>query len=369
MNKKGFTLPEVLGVVVLLAIIAVISISQITNRVNNSKGKITDAQKELILSAAKLFVDENRLEYKKEEGNVYCILVESIVKGGYLTSPILDVSGNEIDYNTKIKASYINDKFDFEYNPSGCNRKYENGTPIYFNPVTNLVCTEGEANKNINSNGTPTGIKAGCMKWYTFNDSSDNDTVNLILDHNTTPLVAWNSDKTSTEMKEVKEVLVNDTQTWNENVKKSARLISADEVAQITGNSNFNSKTATQNDYFYFDSNTSNKTVSGKGNSKYAWLFDYTKGCTTYGCNVADDNNYNLYKKLDGNNSPTEQKFQINAYWTSSSVANITDDAMKATGNMIWDVGCIGGLSNTYIHNVYNRGLRPVITLPKTILQ
>ncbi len=339
MNRKGFTLPEILGVIVLLSIIAIISISQITNRVNSTKGKISDAQKQLILSATKLFVDENRLEYKKEEGNVYCILVQSVIDGGYLTSPILDVEGKEIDYNTKIKASYINDKFDFEYNPSGCNRKYENGTPIYFNPVTNLVCTEGEANKNMNSNGTPTGIKAGCMKWYTFNDSSDSDTVNLILDHNTTPLVAWNSSGNSTDgMKEVQDALVNDIKIWNENVKKTARLITADEVAKIIENSSFDSSKST--DTVYFDTCTQLKSCS-KGSNKYSWLFDYTQGCTTYGCNV-DDNT-------------------TGGYWTSTPRANTT--------NGVWNIHRLGTLGINSVANTTIDGIRPVITLPKTILQ
>lgn len=45
MKNKGFTLAEILGVIVLLALISIISISQITNRINSTKSKISDAQK------------------------------------------------------------------------------------------------------------------------------------------------------------------------------------------------------------------------------------------------------------------------------------------------------------------------------------
>ena len=45
MKNKGFTLAEILGVIVLLALISIISISQITNRINSTKSKISDAKK------------------------------------------------------------------------------------------------------------------------------------------------------------------------------------------------------------------------------------------------------------------------------------------------------------------------------------
>ena len=53
------------------------------------------------------------------------------------------------------------------------------------------------------------------MKWYTFNDNESSSTVNMILDHNTTALVAYNSTGDNSEMKEVKVALENDTESWN----------------------------------------------------------------------------------------------------------------------------------------------------------
>ncbi|MEI3499554.1 MAG: hypothetical protein V8Q71_03590 [Bacilli bacterium] len=69
------------------------------------------------------------------------------------------------------------------------------------------------------------------MKWYVFNDKEGNATVNVILDHNTTANVAYNSTGSNSEMKEVADALKKDTSTW----KNTARLITANEVAKITG--------------------------------------------------------------------------------------------------------------------------------------
>jgi competence protein ComGC len=120
MKNKGFTLAEILGVIVLLALISIISISQITNRINSTKSKISDAQKKIILNAAQLYVDDKKLLYEKKESNTYCIFVESLIKDEYLSSPILDESGKEIDYSTKIKATYLNGNFVFDYDPKKC---------------------------------------------------------------------------------------------------------------------------------------------------------------------------------------------------------------------------------------------------------
>ena len=120
MKNKGFTLPEVLGVVILLSIITAVSVTQIINRINSSKGKISDAEQQLILSATQLYIDENKLLFKKIENNVYCIYVESVIQSGYLSSPIMDIDGNEIDYKTQVKAQYINGRFDLTYNPESC---------------------------------------------------------------------------------------------------------------------------------------------------------------------------------------------------------------------------------------------------------
>lgn len=120
MKNKGFTLPEILAVIILLSVLSVISVSLITNRVNSAKGRISEAQEDLILTAAKLYVDENRLLYEKKENSKYCIPLELIIQKGYLSSPIIDLQGNEIDTNTKVKAEYLNGNFDFKYDSEDC---------------------------------------------------------------------------------------------------------------------------------------------------------------------------------------------------------------------------------------------------------
>ena len=169
------------------------------------------------------------------------------------------------------------------------------------------------------------------MKWYTFNDEGENSsTVNMILDHNTTAKVtSWN---------ESKKQVTADTTGWNNNLKP--RLITAEEVAQITGNASFNGTTSTSDSWFYLDSNNQTQTAKSKGASKYAWLFDYTNECTSYGCNIADSSTY--------------------GYWTSNVVAGGSSYA--------WSVFRSDRLNSGSV-DCTDRGVRPVITVSKDIIQ
>ena len=217
------------------------------------------------------------------------------------------------------------------------NWAYNNGTAVYYNPETNSKCNQGEA-------VSTTGTKTGCMKWYIFNDEGENaSTVNMILDHNTTVRVAYNSTNVNTEPKEVATALTNDTQSWNNSL--NARLITANEVAKITGNTNFDGSKSTKKEWFYFDSNNQTKIATSPGASKYAWLFDYTTNCTSNGCNVADLGDYGVW--ING------------GYWTSTPEFG--------SSNSVWEVS-YGSLNvtSTWL-TIY--GIRPVITVSKTIIQ
>ena len=136
-------------------------------------------------------------------------------------------------------------------------------------------------------------------------------------------------------MKEVADALKKDTRTW----KNTARLITANEIAKITEKTGFDASKKNQ-DWFCLDTNqpdTTSYCAKAQGKSKYAWLFDYTSGCTSYGCNKADSSNW--------------------GYWTSTP--------NKAGSTIAWRVYRSGYLAGTTVDNSDN-GIRPVITISKS---
>ena len=356
MKQKGFTLVELLAVIVILAIIALISTPIILGVIETAKkgaaeqsalGYIDAVEKQIVINS----MDEDK--NNDFENNGYTIYeltnlgvnVKGTIPRSDSDTDIITITNKkvesakltvgdysvEIDKNGKATATKTGAKEE-KYTV------YANGTAIYYNPETNKKCSESEANKNVNENGTPTGIKTGCMKWYTFNDEGEQTSkVNMILDHNTTANVAWNSEGSNREMKEVATALSNDTKTWDSTL--NARLITANEVAKRTGNTTFDASKTGQS-WFYLDSNNQKQTATSKGASKYAWLFDYTSGCTSYGCNITDTSTL--------------------GYWTSMLY---TDN-----NNLTWIISKNGLLTFGNV-SVADRGVRPVITVSKAIIK
>ena len=205
------------------------------------------------------------------------------------------------------------------------------GIAVYYNPVSNTKCTD-----YISSNSS-TGTKTGCMKWYIV--SGDTNNVTMILDHNTTASKVWNSEnknvayESSSVKSDVDDLVTSDK--W----KVQPRLITAQEIANITNYSNWDGKS-----YFYFDSNSNSRVITTQGASNYSWLFDYTINCTSYGCNIADSSN--------------------SGYWI------INGEEYNGNGQYIWCVFWNGYLAKTAANGSYTptHGIRPVITISKSIL-
>ena len=258
------------------------------------------------------------------------------ISGNTLTIKGISAGNATITVNVEAATNY--NRASKTYSITVSNPIYSNGTAIYYNPETNTKCSSSEA-------VSTTGTKTGCMKWYTFNDSESSSTVNMILDHNTTDRVAWSSFSNGLYMREAKVALENDTSTWNSNI--NARLIAADEIAKITGNSSFDVNA--EDEWFYFDSNNQTQTANSTNKSKYAWLFDCLQDASYNGANI----------ECEG----------TRGYWTSSGFLKeiIMAGGSSMYSAQIWNVGSYGSLLSMG-SNIASVGIRPVITVSKDII-
>ena len=329
-KNKGFTLVELLAVIVILALIALIATPIILNVINDAKKQAAKDSAYGYMDAVEKYIVSSELEDKSIQDGTY--RVEELNSMGVSVKGSTPDNGNIKIENGSVKSYDIGiDGYvvrNGEVDKVSTTKKFENGTAVYYNPETGKKCKSSEA-------VSTTGTKNGCMKWYVFNDKEGNATVNVILDHNTTANVAWNSTGNNSEMKEVKKALENDTKDW----KNTARLITANEIAKITGNTGWDASKGEQ-PWFCLDTNQPDNTSScakAQGKSKYAWLFDYTNECTSYGCNTSDLSTY--------------------GYWTSTSYK---DNSISA-----WRVGSHGSLSSNGVTNT-GYGIRPVITISKS---
>ena len=412
MKKKGFTLVELLAVIIILSLVLVIAVPSVNKYIKQSKEKAYDAQISTIIEAAqayastnpellpnrenisvkvtlgqlkssglikeevknpnddKYFDDALTIKIKKNKENyIYEVVENTITTRDGEKSPKITLNGSPMvtynlndtyndlgvsatDSDGNALTNIVIDKSNLVMSTEGIYQvkytvtdtkgisstvyrnvyvikdKYENGTVIYFNPNSNSVCSKEEASIN-------TSKSNGCMKWYSFLDDGSLY-IKLILDHNTTNKVAWASSGINTNGPvEVKTQLDSDTASWNKSI--NPRLIEASEIATITGNSVWTA----EGSYYYFHDNTQTAYEGAAGTNKYAWLFDNTYGCTTYGCNIQDFSNY--------------------GYWTNT--------ANSINPGRTWNVRCTGLLYDDNVNIAETFGIRPVITVLKSKLR
>ena len=331
-KNKGFTLVELLAVIVILALIALIATPIILNVINDAKKQAAKDSAYGYMDAVEKYIVSSELEDKSIQDGTYS--VEELNSMGVSVKGITPDNGNiEIkegavkNYNLGIDGYYITKD---EVEKVSTTTQFKNGKIVYYNPVSGEKCT-GYTETN-----STTGKNSGCMKWYVFNDKEGNATVNVILDHNTTAGVAYNSTGSNSEMKEVKTALENDTKNW----KNTARLITANEVAKITKHPTFDATQIGQL-WFCLDTNQPDGTTwcsKAQGKSEYAWLFDYTYGCTRCGCNTSDSN--------------TE------GYWTSTQY--------KDNSTHAWIIYRDSNIGINDVNHSSQIGIRPVITIAKS---
>ena len=333
-KNKGFTLVELLAVIVILALIALIATPIILNVINDAKKQAAKDSAYGYMDAVEKYIVSSELEDKSIQDGRYSVedLNKKIsVKGSTPDNGNIEIKNSSVkSYDIGIDGYAVSNG---EVKKVSTTKSFKNGTAVYYNPETETKCKSSEA-------VSTTGKNSGCMKWYVFNDKEGNATVNVILDHNTTARVAWNSTGNNSEMKEVADALKKDTRTW----KNTARLITANEIAKITEKTGFDASKKNQ-DWFCLDTNQPDNTTDStnlcskaQGKSKYAWLFDYTYECTNSGCNTSDSSNW--------------------GYWTSSPYKSISN-------SYVHRISSYGGLTQDVANRV-GSGVRPVITISKS---
>ena len=397
MKRKGFTLIELLAVIVVLAIIALIATPIVMNTIKKSKKGAAERSADNYIKQVETAVAEERLnknevlegEYQITSDGNLCrdksascsddnkIKIE--MSGTKPTSGKIKITNGSVDQTSSsmtvgdYTVSYNSTKKTYEATEKGSTtpdtpqptKTYTNGEVVYFNVDNGTKCS------NYTETQSNTGVKRGCMKFYAFNDDGK-DTVNLLLDHNTTAKVAWNSSGSNasgplTLLTQLKE----DTKSWVGTITPSnytmdqagqpsnanytidyssykARLITAQEVATITDYSGWDEKVAVNSSYYYLDSKTDTASTTCKsGNTtgcKYGWLYDRTKtDCTKYGCLNNADSAMTGY-----------------GYWTASSRAADVEGA--------WRVNYSTFVRTYNVNESTFFGVRPVITVSKSNL-
>lgn len=103
MKNKGFTLVELLGVIIVLGIISLIAFPPIINQMRKMRNEVSDSTLKVIYSAAEKLMNKKRDEYPLIEDSRYCVSLQTLVEEGVIDEPIYDAqTGNELSLEMEL---------------------------------------------------------------------------------------------------------------------------------------------------------------------------------------------------------------------------------------------------------------------------
>ena len=108
--KRGFTLVELLAVLILLGVVSLIAIPSIGKILNRSREKARESTKNELIKAAKNYYADNIRELP-DDGSYKCLSVSKIEENGYISNDDI------VDPTTEEKLTgYVKIYFDNTYN-------------------------------------------------------------------------------------------------------------------------------------------------------------------------------------------------------------------------------------------------------------
>ncbi|MBE6139251.1 MAG: prepilin-type N-terminal cleavage/methylation domain-containing protein [Firmicutes bacterium] len=153
MNTKGFTLVELLAVVIILALLALLTSTAVTKLVSDAKNDLSNTQIKLIKEATEIWMADN-LKQLPDNNQCGYLTLGDLKKYGLLDSKILDPKNNKnIDDDLIIKISATTSEYgklirNIEVNPEnvdGCNHFLTLAqyiTDLYNNSTTKINSLE-----------------------------------------------------------------------------------------------------------------------------------------------------------------------------------------------------------------------------------
>lgn len=197
MNKKGFTLIELMGVVVILSILVMIAVPVVDKYIKQTKLESAKVQKETLILAAKNWAGDNKDSLPLNSGNSIHVSLDTLMEMGYLDLDIVsniskfEVDGQNLSVYDSVKITNDGKKYVYELKidestdntaPVNLTMKYITSTinsltvkAFAEDPESAIVKYEFNIDGERNSEGGLKWQGATAAKVHTFEDISEGE--------------------------------------------------------------------------------------------------------------------------------------------------------------------------------------------------
>lgn len=113
MKNKGFTLMELLAVLVLLAVLALMIFPAVEKYLNQSREESNQVETSNIIAATKNWEADNTSKIP-DNGETYTLTLGELIDGGYIEDVINHKTDEKLSRETKIIIKNKNETFEYE---------------------------------------------------------------------------------------------------------------------------------------------------------------------------------------------------------------------------------------------------------------
>lgn len=111
MNKKGFTLIELVGVIIIISILSLLFFPSLISQFKKTSDNLDKTTEKVIIDSAKLYIDNNSADFDKSKN--YCVSISILIENEYLQDNFDEYDKEDIIENKVVQVEGNGSKFNY----------------------------------------------------------------------------------------------------------------------------------------------------------------------------------------------------------------------------------------------------------------
>ena len=111
MKSKGFTLVEMIAVLVVVTILFVVSFPPILNALKSTQVKVDESVQKVVTDSVEELLNRETLSYKRKDNNKYCVTINELIEKNYLKEDLVE----DLDKETFVAIEFEEEKTNISF--------------------------------------------------------------------------------------------------------------------------------------------------------------------------------------------------------------------------------------------------------------